>query len=74
MDYEDFVACSYTPMKAIEILSDIIYFKCNEDWNIFSEKMTREKGDELLALNYAIKLCAKNLLDKRNMADESFLW
>ena len=69
MDYEDFVACSYTPLNAIELLSDIIYLKCNEDWNIFSDKMTREKGDELLALNYAIKLCAKNLLAKRNMVE-----
>ncbi len=66
MDYDNFLAESYTPMKAIEVLSDIIYYKCNEDWNIFSEKMTREKGEELLALNYSIKLCAKHLLYVRH--------
>ena len=65
MDFEDFVACSYTPIKAIEVLSDIIYYKSNDDWNLYSQ-MTRQDGDELLAVNYAIKLCAKNLLHTRN--------
>ena len=64
MDYEDYLAESYRPIKAIEVLSDIIYTKSNEDWNIFSQ-MTRKQGEELLALNYAIKLCAKHLLNKR---------
>ena len=64
MDYEYYLAESYTPMKAIEVLSDIIYAKSNEEWNIFSE-MTRNDGKELLALNYAIKLCVKDLLRKR---------
>ena len=65
MDYEDYLAESYTPIKAIEVLSNIIYQKCNEDWNIFSQ-MTREHGEELIALNYAIKLCARHLLKVRN--------
>ena len=64
MDYEDYLAESYAPIKAIEVLSDIIYDKSNNDWNIFSE-MTREHGNELLAINYAIKLCAKQLLHQR---------
>ena len=66
MDYEDYLAESYIPMKAIEVLSDIIYLKCNEDWSIFSEKMTRAKGEELLALNFVIKLCADYLLNQRS--------
>ena len=65
MDYELYLAENYTPMKAIEVLSDVIYCKCNDDWNIFSDKMTREKGEELLALNFAIKLCARYLLSER---------
>ena len=65
MDYEDYLACSFTPIKAIEILSNIIYTKCNEDWNLLSDKITREHFQELLALNYSIKLCAKHLLNKR---------
>ena len=70
MDFEDYYVNCYTPIKAIEILSDIIYLKCNGDWNIFSEKMTRKKGEELLALNYAIKLCARQLLNSRNNITE----
>ena len=65
MDYEEFLACSYTPMKAIEVLSDIIYTKCNEDWNLCTN-IQRKDRDELLALNFAIKTCAKYLLKKRN--------
>ena len=64
MDYEDYLAESYRPIKAIEVLSDIIYTKSNEDWNIFSQ-MTREQGEELLSINFAINLCAKHLLRKR---------
>ena len=71
MDYEDYLACSFTPMKAIEILSDIIYSKSNEDWNLLSEKMTREQFHELLALNYSIKLCAKHLLYHRQKEVEN---
>jgi len=64
MDYEDYLAEIYRPLKAIEVLSDIIYIKSNEDWNIFSQ-MTRENGEELLALNFAINICTKHLLNKR---------
>ena len=64
MDYEDYLSVSYRPLKAIEVLSDIIYIKSNEDWNLFSQ-MTRENGEELLSINYAIKLCAKDLLNQR---------
>lgn len=63
-DYEEYIADCYTPMKAVEVLSDVIYEKANNDWNIFSQ-MTRKHGEELLALNYAIKLCAKHLLTVR---------
>ena len=64
MEYEDYLAESYRPIKAIEVLSDIIYTKSNEDWNIFSQ-MTREQGEELLSINFAINICAKHLLRKR---------
>lgn len=64
MDYEDFLAEIFTPLKSIEVLTDVIYEKCNDDWRIFSQ-MNREHGEELLAINYAINLCAKNLLQKR---------
>ena len=64
MDYEDYLSVCYRPLKTIEVLSDIIYIKSNEDWNLFSQ-MTRENGEELLAINYAIKLCARHLLNQR---------
>ena len=63
MEYEDYLAEAYRPLKAIEVLSDIIYTKSNEDWDIFSQ-MTREQGEELLSINFAINLCAKHLLRK----------
>ena len=64
MEYEDYLTECYRPIKAIEVLSDIIYTKSNEDWNIFSQ-MTREQGEELLSINFAINICAKHLLRKR---------
>lgn len=64
MDFEDYLTVTYTPIKAIEVLSDVIYVKSNEDWNVFSQ-MTRAQGEELLALNYTIKLCVKRLLELR---------
>ena len=42
MDYEDFVVTIYTPIKTIELISDIIYTKCNEDWEFYNEKARRK--------------------------------
>ncbi len=66
MDYESFLSEIYTPLIAIEILSDIIYQKCNDNWNIFSNNVTKESAYELLALNYAVNICAKSLLSMRD--------
>ena len=33
MEFEDFLTEIYTPLKSIELLSDIIYKKFNEDWD-----------------------------------------
>ena len=63
MDFEDYLSLIYTPTRAIETLSDIIYAKCNEDWGFFS--INAECAEELLELTYAIKLCAKELLIRR---------
>ena len=65
MDLEDYLSLSYTPLKAIESITNIIYLKCNENWNIFDNKITREDCEELLALNFAVKLCAKTMLKNR---------
>lgn len=70
MDYEDYLALSYTPLKAIEVLSDTIYDKCNEEWNMFSDENNRQNAENLLAINFAIKLCTKYLCDMRNKAVE----
>ena len=64
MDYEDYYCESFAPIKAIEMLTDIVYEKANNDWNVFSQ-MSREQGNELLSLNFAINLCAKYLLNIR---------
>ena len=71
MDYEDFLINIYTPLRAIEIITDIIYTKCNEDWEIFDNKLKRKDSEELLALNFAINICAKYLLNKRAKTLES---
>ena len=65
MDFEDFLSEIYTPIKTIELITDIIYTKCNEDWEFFSEVQNRTQVEELLCLNFAIDLCAKKLLKQR---------
>ena len=62
MDYEDFLCEIYKPLKAIEVLSDIIYDKANEDWNLLSDDTPRNDFDELIALNYLKFLNHKNYL------------
>ena len=63
MDYEDYLSLTYTPVKAIEILSDIIYDKCNDEWDMFSGEENRQSAESMLALNFAIKLCTQYLFD-----------
>ena len=65
MDYEDFLSMIYTPLKSIELLTDVIYTKCNEDWDMFTGENSRLNADELLAINFAVKLCAKHILEFR---------
>ncbi len=67
MDYEDFLSIIYTPLKSIELLSDIIYTKTNEDWELFNSNYKRKEMDELLALNFATKLCARYILKQRSI-------
>ena len=67
MDYEDFLSELYTPLKSIDLLSQIIYEKCNNDWEFLNEKTPRENFDELIALNYLIGLVAKQLLENRKI-------
>ncbi len=67
MDCESYLSEMYSTIKAIELLSDIIYTKSNEDWNLY-RKIDRKDADELLALNSAIALCAKELLQTRKLA------
>ncbi len=68
MDYEDFLSMIYTPLKSIELLTDVIYTKCNEDWDMFTGENSRLNADELLAINFAVKLCAKHILEFREKA------
>lgn len=70
MDYEDYLALTYTPLKAIEVLTDTIYEKCNDEWYMFSGENNRQNVENLLANNFAIKLCTKHLFDMRQEARE----
>ena len=65
MDYEEFLAEIYTPLKSIEAITQVIYIKCNEDWSVFS-KLGREHGEEIMAFNHAISACAEKLINLRN--------
>lgn len=65
MDYEDFLAETFSPLKAIETISDVIYIKANEDWNFLSDKTERKDFEELLSLNCAIQIISKHLLTLR---------
>ena len=67
MDYEDFLVEMYTPLKSIENLSDIIYYKANNDWDFFDRNTKRECFDELISLNYLIGLSTKELLKNRKI-------
>lgn len=67
MDYEDFLIECYRPLHTIEILTDIMETKTNEEWDFIGGTPSRESGEELLCLNFAIKLCAKYLVDKRDI-------
>lgn len=68
MDYEDFVVTIYTPIKTIELISDIIYTKCNEDWEFYNSTERRKDIQELISLNFAINLCSKYILEQRKLA------
>ena len=68
MDYEDYLALTYTPLKAIELLSNIIEEKCSEEWYMFSGDDNRQNAENLLAIDFAIQLCAKHLCDIREEA------
>ena len=65
MDYEDFLTEVYIPIKSIELLSNIIYDKANNDWDFLGKDTQRENFDELISLNYLVGLSAKELLKLR---------
>ena len=65
MEYEDFLSEIHTPIKSIKLLSDVIYTKANEDWNLLSSCSERNDFEELMALNFLIGLCTKYLLEFR---------
>ena len=66
MEYEEFLCNIYTPLKSIELLSDWIYTKYNKEWNFSSVELKYKSQDELLAINYLIGLCARNIIEIRN--------
>ncbi len=74
MDYEDFLVEIYTPLKSIEILSEIIYDKANNDWDFLAGNTKREHFDELIALNNLIGLSAKELLKKRKIQIKNIVY
>ena len=74
MDYEDFLVEMYTPLKSIEILSEIVYEKANNDWNFLSANSKRENFEEMIALNYLIGLSAKELLKNRKIQIDNIVY
>ena len=74
MDYEDFLTEVYIPIKSIELLSNIIYDKANNDWDFLREDTQRENFDELIALNYLVGLSAKELLKLRQTQIDNIVY
>ena len=52
MDYESFLSYIHTPLKSIELISDIIYNKYNEEWEFIKNENSKEHAQELLSLNF----------------------
>ena len=74
MDYEDFLTEVYIPIKSIELLSNIIYDKANNDWDFLRKDTQRENFDELIALNYLVGLSAKELLKLRQTQIDNIVY
>ena len=74
MDYEDFLTEVYIPIKSIELLSNIIYEKANNDWDFLRKDTQRENFDELIALNYLVGLSAKELLKLRQTQIDNIVY
>ena len=68
MDYESFLSYIHTPLKSIELLSNTIYYKYNEEWDFIKNEESRKHIQELLSLTFSIKLAARYLL---NLKEES---
>ena len=71
MDYESFLSYIYTPLKSIELLSDTIYNKYNEEWDFIENEKSRTHVQELLSLNFSIKQVTKYLLQLRDDSIQS---
>lgn len=71
MDYETFLSYIYTPLKSIELLSQTIYNKHNEEWDFAKNEESRKQVQELLSLTFSIKQVARYLLKLRKKSVES---
>lgn len=72
MDYESFLSYIYTPLKSLELLSNTIYNKYNEEWEFIENEKSRKHVQELLSLNFSIKQVTKYLLKLREESIKSF--
>lgn len=72
MDYESFLSYIYTPLKSLELLSNTIYNKYNDEWEFIENEKSRKHVQELLSLNFSIKQVTKYLLKLREEGIKSF--
>lgn len=70
MDYETFLSYIYTPLKSIELLSQTIYNKHNEEWDFAKNEESIKQVQELLSLTFSIKQVARYLLKLRKKSVE----
>ena len=54
VDYENFIASIYTPLKSISSMADVIFYKCNNDWAFFDASYS--DCEELLSFVFSIKI------------------
>jgi len=65
MDFEDFLTNIYTPLKSIELLTETVYLKYNEDWDFIANEESKKHVQELLSLNFSIQQVTQYLLKLR---------
>ena len=64
--FVDYLSEMHTPIKAMDTVLDIMYYKANED-GIFSGKYSQESAQQHMALLFCLQLVVKYLIKLRKV-------